>query len=85
MTRMDDKCILRISSFDTLKHRGKWECVLVHNEDHINVTDDLTLSMVTLIGAQAEVDMTSVTLGASDSVDLACRTSSQVYPPLVGT
>ena len=58
---------------------------MVHNEDHINVTDDLTLSMVTLIGAQAEVDMTSVTLGASDSADLACRTSSQIYPPLVGT
>ena len=56
---------------------------MVHNEDHINVTDDLTLSMVTLIGAQAQVDMTSVTLGTSDSVDLACRTSSQVYPPLV--
>ena len=58
---------------------------MVHNEDHINVTDDLTLSMVTLIGAQAQVDLTSVTLGASDSADLACRTSSQVYPPLVST
>ena len=58
---------------------------MVDNENNVDVTSNLTLSMITLIGAQAEVDKTSVTLKSSESVDVSCSTKSQVYVPAAVT
>ena len=83
---MDDKkCVVRISSFKTAYHAGKWDCILVDKENDVNVTTNLKLSMTTLIGAEAEADKTSITLKSSESVDVSCKTKSQVYVPTAVT
>ena len=77
----DDYCVIRLDNYQAYNHESEWKCALIVNAGDFEIQSNLSLSMVTMAGAQARIDKTSVDLKPGDSTFMTCSSSNKVYIP----